>query len=94
MQALSQHDDGVFYLGKDGVVRSFHPNGSVIDTCKLNPNQIQQLIKGHGGNGNLTKLFGMYILVFPPLLHNPLGCYPYYGSNPKPDSPRRCRFSL
>ena len=57
LHAMDFHDDGVTHLGDDGVLRSFHPNGTVIEYQKLSPNQIGQMLDGFGRNEHLEEVF-------------------------------------
>ena len=54
---LKEHEYGVFHLGADGVVRSYHPNGTVLDYAKLSPAQIAARLKIWGKDENLTEAF-------------------------------------
>ena len=57
MMDLSRHDFGVVHLGYDGVLRSFHPNGTVLAYVQLSSNQIQYLLDRHGRDEYLDKIF-------------------------------------
>lgn len=51
------HEDGVTHLGDDGVLRSFHPNGTVIEYQKLSANQIGQMLDGFGRTEHLDGVY-------------------------------------
>lgn len=57
LHTMEVHSDGFSHLGDDGVLRSFHPNGTVIDHVKLSTKQIQRMVDGHGRNAHLTEVF-------------------------------------
>ena len=54
---MAKHDQGITHLGDDGVLRSFAPNGTVLEYVKLSANQIQQLVDSHGRNDHFTEVF-------------------------------------
>ena len=56
MGALAKHDNGTIHIGEDGVCRSFHSNGTVLDYVKFTPQHIQHIIKGYRGSTNLTEV--------------------------------------
>ena len=57
MAALQRHPDGVVHLGDDGVLRSFHPNQTVLEYVKLSANQIQHVLDVQGRNDHLNEIF-------------------------------------
>lgn len=57
MAAMIKHDHGMKHLGDDGVLRSFAPNGTVLDYVKLNASQVQQMVDLYGRNDHLTEVF-------------------------------------
>lgn len=57
MAALGKHDQGIVHLGDDGVLRSFAPNGTVLEYVKLSTNQIQQMLDSHGRTDHLTEVY-------------------------------------
>ena len=60
---MAKDDYGVFHLAADGVLQSFHPNGTVLDYATLSTNQIQHMIDWQGRDEYLTEVFaGIYIL--------------------------------
>lgn len=54
---MEKHDQGIVHLGDDGVLRSFGPNGTVLEYVKLSTNQIQQMLDRHGRNDHFTEVF-------------------------------------
>ena len=54
---LKRIDDGVFHLGKDGVMRSYHGNGTCAGYVKLDASQIQRFLDHNGRTDELTKIF-------------------------------------
>lgn len=57
MAKLATHDDGMCDIGADGVVRSFHPNGTLLDYARLSPHHLQSLIKQHQWSSNLKDIW-------------------------------------
>ncbi|KAL8831146.1 MAG: hypothetical protein Q9191_001020 [Dirinaria sp. TL-2023a] len=57
MAAMTKHDHGMKHLGDDGVLRSFAPNGTVLDYLKLNASEVQQMVDRFGRNDYLTEVF-------------------------------------
>lgn len=57
MAAMETHDHGMVHLGDDGVLRSFDPNGTVLEYVRLSTNQIQQMLDSHGRTDHYTEVF-------------------------------------
>lgn len=57
MAGMTKHDHGMKHLGDDGVLRSFAPNGTVLDYVKLNASQVQQMVDLYGRDDYLTEVF-------------------------------------
>ena len=57
--ALKAHEGGLAFnhIGDDGVLRSFHPSGSVIDYVKLTPEHTQRMLQRWGKNDYLAQIF-------------------------------------
>ena len=56
---LATHADGMVDISADGVLRSLHPNGTILDYVKLSPQHLQSLIKQHRWAANLTEICAM-----------------------------------
>ena len=55
---LSQKDNSAVHLGSDGVLRSYHPNGTVIDYARLDTEQIKYVVSAFGAKDcDLSKSF-------------------------------------
>lgn len=54
---MARHDQGITHLGDDGVLRSFAPNGTVLEYVKLSASQIQQVLDSHGRTDHFTEVF-------------------------------------
>lgn len=57
LAAMIKHEYGMKHLGTDGVLRSFAPNGTVLDYVKLNSTQVQQMIDRYSRDDYLTEAF-------------------------------------
>ena len=55
MSALPSNDDSFQHVGLDGVVRTYHTNGTVLGYVKLKPTHIVQLLKNYHGTSELAQ---------------------------------------
>lgn len=53
---MDKHDDGFHALDENGVLRSFHANGTVLDYLKLSNAQIQHVIHRGGHDDHLAEV--------------------------------------
>lgn len=56
MSTLPSNDDCFHHVGVDGVIRTFHTNGTVLDYVKLKPTHIVQLLKTYHGASDLAQV--------------------------------------
>ncbi|KAG7009674.1 pisatin demethylase [Physcia stellaris] len=57
IHGLSTHIEGAIQLGDDGVLRSYHSNGTVIDYVKLTNQNIQDFIHRSGHDDSIIEEF-------------------------------------
>lgn len=55
MSTLPSPDDSFQHVGLDGVVRTYHTNGTVLGYLKLKPTHIVQLLKNYHGTSDLAQ---------------------------------------
>ncbi|KAL8820920.1 MAG: hypothetical protein Q9191_007416 [Dirinaria sp. TL-2023a] len=57
LAGLKYHDFGIRHFADDGVVRSYAPNGTVLDYVKLNAAQVQEMVDRRGRDDHLDEVY-------------------------------------
>lgn len=55
MSTLPSNEDSFQHVALDGVLRTYHTNGTVLGYVKLKPTHIEQLLKNYHGTSDLAR---------------------------------------